>query len=68
MDEGERIDAAADRRDCCKAWSFIVVLTVVSLAALALFLRVYSWLLFARSTMVFALCLYAHKRCPLMHP
>ena len=55
MDEGERIDAAADRRDCCKAWTFIVVLSVVSLAALAVFLRLYSWLLFARSSGVCAL-------------
>jgi hypothetical protein len=57
MDEGERIDAARDRRDGCKAWCFITVLCVVSAAALVLFWRVYSAMLFAHSFGLFVACL-----------
>jgi uncharacterized membrane protein len=57
MDEGERIDAARDRRDGCKAWCFISVLCVVSTAALVLFWRVYSTMLFAHSIALFVACL-----------
>jgi len=53
LDEGERIDAARDRRDAIKAWSFILLLLALTLGALRLFWRGYSWLLFSQSTVVF---------------